>query len=258
MAQSLKEKTATFATIETECHLVQIGREMLGAEAMPRSNDAALEQGERGFHRVRMNIAVNVYSGFVLNSHDYLNIFAHCVADVLGESSGFHVLSMEKPQIAAALPDTYNDLLFTVAVSGLAVSSLTCADVGFVHFDSSIHHGAFYFLHGSTNPVTEIPRCLIADSERALHLICRESLPGLNKQQDGGEPSCQWKMRVVENSSGSDREVIFALGTIELLIGSDPRNSFAPATRAHYAFRPAELNQHFPASFVCVEQSLYV
>lgn len=44
MAQGIKEQVGTIPTVKAEAHLVQVGLQMLGAEAMPRSNDAALEK----------------------------------------------------------------------------------------------------------------------------------------------------------------------------------------------------------------------
>src|SRR5450432_4163053 len=47
VAQRIKEKRMRLATIKSERHFVQVGREMLWTDAVPRSNDAALEQRER-------------------------------------------------------------------------------------------------------------------------------------------------------------------------------------------------------------------
>src|SRR5229473_1289187 len=52
VSKRVEEQRMTLATIEAERHFVQIGRQMLGADAMPRADDSALEQRERGFNRV--------------------------------------------------------------------------------------------------------------------------------------------------------------------------------------------------------------
>src|ERR1039458_4670943 len=71
MAECIKEQRMTLATIESERHLVQIGREMLGADAMPRSYDAALEQREcrvNGIVRDHKTVLVpDVLFGAVVN-----------------------------------------------------------------------------------------------------------------------------------------------------------------------------------------------
>lgn len=60
MTQGIYEKVRILAAVESECHLVQIGCEMFCADLMPRSNNAVLQQGESGFHSVRVNVAVHV------------------------------------------------------------------------------------------------------------------------------------------------------------------------------------------------------
>jgi len=48
MTQSVNKQIGILATIEAERHLIQVGREMLGAYLVPRSHDAALQQREGG------------------------------------------------------------------------------------------------------------------------------------------------------------------------------------------------------------------
>jgi hypothetical protein len=40
-------------------------------------------------------------------------------------------------------------------------AAILTADVGFVHFDGTVKHGLFYFFHGSTDAMTEIPSRLV-------------------------------------------------------------------------------------------------
>ena len=65
-------------------------------------------------------------------------------------------------------------------------------------------------------------------------------------------------MRVIENCSSSDGEVIFTLGAVELLVSFDPRNTLTVATRAFYPVRPAQLGQNFPAPIIRIEQPLNI
>ena len=46
--------------IEAERHFFKVGREMLCADMMPSSHDAALQKRERGFDRVRVGVALDV------------------------------------------------------------------------------------------------------------------------------------------------------------------------------------------------------
>ena len=60
MAQGVNEKISVLPAIEAELHFVQVCGKMLRADLVPRSNDAAFQQRECGFHGVRVNVAVNV------------------------------------------------------------------------------------------------------------------------------------------------------------------------------------------------------
>ena len=135
---------------------------MLGADSMPRSDNAALEEGERRFDGVRVNVSVNVDLRFVLYPscadpsrrqcflnrgrvgvqfirYDDVHVLAHVLADVLRQCAGFHILSMEESQIATALPDADYDLFFG-SVPSNARPFFSLANVGFVHLDSAIQH----------------------------------------------------------------------------------------------------------------------
>jgi hypothetical protein len=60
MTQGIQKQGWRLPAIEAELHFGKIGREMVRADLVPRSNDAALEQGECGFNRVGINIPANV------------------------------------------------------------------------------------------------------------------------------------------------------------------------------------------------------
>jgi hypothetical protein len=62
MAQSIEKQIRPLAAIEPKSHFVATGREMLRADVVPRSDDAALEEPECGFDGVSMNVTVNVHT----------------------------------------------------------------------------------------------------------------------------------------------------------------------------------------------------
>ena len=71
MPQRIDEQIGPIAAIESEFHFFEVGREMLWADSMPCSHDAALEKRERSFNGVRMNVSHDVdfsavIDGFVL------------------------------------------------------------------------------------------------------------------------------------------------------------------------------------------------
>jgi hypothetical protein len=59
-AERQREESGVFPLIKPEAHFVAVGRKMLGADAVPRADDPALQQGECGFHGIGMDVALNV------------------------------------------------------------------------------------------------------------------------------------------------------------------------------------------------------
>src|SRR5580692_12795368 len=174
MAQGIQEQRWRLPAIEAEGHFIQVGCEMLCTDAVPRSDDAPLEQRKGRFHGVRVNVAVNIDVAFVpdrfmlldiaspthrvwiggpfIGDH-HVNIFADVFADVLCECCALSILGVEEPEITVALAKADNDFLFGSATANTS-TTLATADIGFVHFDRTVHHGAFYFAHGCTNAMT--------------------------------------------------------------------------------------------------------
>jgi len=59
---SVTEQKRVLAIVETPRHFVEIGRKMLCTHTMPRSDDAAFQQGKCGFYRVRGQITDGINS----------------------------------------------------------------------------------------------------------------------------------------------------------------------------------------------------
>lgn len=220
------------AVIEAPCHFVKVGREMLGGDAMPSPHDAALEKRERRLNRIRVNVAPRIFfcamvdslvlilrdAGFlhgpgvygVLIRHNHVYIVANVLFDVLCERACLDIGSMEEPKIAAALTDS-NYWLFGFLASIDAPSNFLSANIGFVHLDR-----ASQFLkrqiggHCVTDAVTEIPRRPVVDSQHPMELVRRHPFLGLAKHIDSKEPLSKWKVRVMEDRSRRDGELVAA------------------------------------------------
>jgi hypothetical protein len=279
MTQGIQEQRAALPAIKPERHFVQIGGEMLCANAMPRSHDPALQERECGFYGIRVYFALHVNLATVIDSfvlclgnsgflhrewvgteivrHDYINIFGDILANVSGESSGFHIPCVKESEIAATLPNADYDFFVSSAPTNASAFMLS-PDIGFVHFDCAIKHRFVSLTHSGPNAMAQVPSGFVADSDSALHLIRREAFAGFHEQEYRCEPSSQGQVGIVENRTSSDGEVIFALSTIELLVSLDPRYACAVASGTLDAIRPTQLNQNFPASFVGIEQALNI
>src|SRR2546427_3346317 len=200
MSQGVQEEIGILPAIEAECHFVQVGCKMLCADAMPRSDNPALQEREGVLDRICMHFALNINLGFVLDSL-MLSLCYSCFGDCIGVNrmlignQNVHVLTdvfsnvlrnrtllnigcMEETKIAITLPDADDDLLCVVSESRFALASVQlAADIGFIHFNRTVQHGLIYFLHSSTDAMAKIPRGFVAPySERSLDLIGRHSL----------------------------------------------------------------------------------
>ena len=132
MTQGINEQIGAIPAIEAELHLVQIGREMLRADLVPRSHDAALQQGECGFDGVRRNasailiadvftcamvddlmffFADSVLIGGETIRNKHVNVGTDVLSDVLCQCSALGIFGVEEPQIAIALAKADDDFL---------------------------------------------------------------------------------------------------------------------------------------------------
>jgi len=281
VAQGVDEQIGIVPAVKPELHFVQVGLQMLRAEAMPRSHKAALEQRERGFDGVRVDVAVNVNAVLVPNrfvlfpvnpgfnhglrignqfiGDDYVYVGADVLLDVLRQRSTLGIFGMEETEIATALPNSDYDLLVGSA-SSFAARAVNSTDVGFVHFDSTVQHRPLDLGHRSTYAMAEIPcglvRTLVITPKGALELQRAHALLGFAEQQRSGKPNRERQVGIVEDCPRRDREVIFALGTVELFVSLNPRDARAVASRTLDAIGPAQLGERFPAFRVGVEQVL--
>src|SRR2546429_2006887 len=133
MTQGIQKQIGILPAVEAECHLIQVGGEGLCADPVPRPDDAALQERECVFHRVRVNVALNVDFSLVPDSlmlhgwdsgfghrvrvgwmfvrHDYVHIGANVLPDVLSYRPSPDIACMKKTRFAAALTDADYDLL---------------------------------------------------------------------------------------------------------------------------------------------------
>lgn len=276
MAQCIQEQVRILPAIKPESHFVQVGREMLCRDAMPCSDDAALQERESILDRVCMDVAVNVDLGLVFDrfvllgqresfhgrgvcvkfiGHDHVNIGTHVFSNELRQGAGLRILRVEEPQVAATLPDTDYDLLGAFPESRLALmAALYSADIGLIYFDGAVHHGALCFLHCCSDAMAEIPCGFVAHSERALDLVGAHALACFAEEQGSEKPFLQRQMRIVKDRAGRDAELVVAFLAIEQLLGRRQLGHWTFASQALNSVWPAEAHKKFAAFFVGIEQ----
>ena len=267
MAQCINEQIGTIPAIEAKFHLFKIRSEMLGTQTVPCSHDAALEQRERGFDGVRVNIAHDIDAGTVVNflvvcplglphggivrgcviGEDYFHVLGDIFADVLCESSALCIVGVEEAEIAIALADADNHFL-VVVLCDVTLAAHHAADVGNVHFDFAIEHRLVRLRHRVPDAMAEIPCCLVtSDSKGALNLAGRNSFLRLAEKESRHEPTHKRQMRIVEDSaSGHAKLVLTVFAVEEMLFGFEQRD-WPLTTQATWPFREAQPGEQFAA-----------
>ena len=134
MLQRFEKQGFGIAAIKPESHFLKVGGKMLCRDLMPRTNDAALEQRERGLDAVRGDIAVHVdaviwltvlccresvqpspvRAGYAVNSSVIITSTSSLTFSLMyfARVPDFRILSFEKSQFAAALLDAEDGLFF--------------------------------------------------------------------------------------------------------------------------------------------------
>ena len=280
MTQGIQKQRAALPAIEPERHFVQVSREVLGGNAVPRSDYASLQERERVLNGIGMNIAINIDLGLMLDGlvfvgqgqslhcgrvgcefigHDYVNIRANIVADELRQSSALGILGMEETEFSAALPNADDYLLGGFAESRFVlVTTLNAANIGFVNFDSTIQHRAIYFLHGRTDAMAEVPSGFVAHAKSTFDLVCAHALACFTEQQCGKKPLLEGQVGVIEDRAGCNAKLIVAIIAVkELLLGGEFDGRLL-ATWALNPIGPAQAHEQFAAFVVGVEKVHYI
>lgn len=278
MTQGIDKQIRAVSAIEAELHFFEVGREMLCADAVPRSSNPALEQREGRLNGVGVDVAHDVHAGTVINffvirplslahrgfvrgcvvGENDFHILTDILADVSGERSAFRIVRVEEAEIAVALADADNHFL-VVEFSDLPLVAIPAADIGHVHLDFAVEHGLVGLRHCVPDTVAEIPRRLVAsDSERALNLAGRNSLFRFAEEECCDKPLDEREMRIVEYRASSDGKLVVAVFAVEQLLLGLQFNRWSLATDALWAFRPAETGQELAALIVSTERSMYI
>lgn len=278
MTQSVEKQIRIVPAIESELHLFQVGREMLGANSVPRSHDAALEKRERGLNGIGVNISHDVYAGTVVDflvltyslsfthrgfirggviGEDYFHVLGDVLADVLCQRARLCIVRVKESQIAVALANANHDFL-VVEFPDLPFAAIPAADIGNVHLDFAIQHWLVSLRHRMPDAVTEVPRGFITHSNRALDLQGGHSLLRFAEKVRREKPLGEWKMRIVKHGAGCNRKLVVTVFAVEeLLIGVELDHG-AFAAQALRAFREAQADKQFTALIFGAEQGVYI
>src|SRR5258708_4773795 len=228
---------------------------MLRRDFMPCAHNAALEKRESRFHSVCVNVAMNVLLGVIDSlvdlflhviecpridgrfiGHNHFDVASNVGVDNFAHRSRPRIGSANQAEIAVALPDADNHLRGVLGTP----TTLFASHVGFIYFDSAAQGFRRYVQHGRTDAMAEVPRCFIADSKLALHLIGRHALARFAKQVGRKKPLPQRQVRIMEYGLSRYAKLMRAVIANKLIALEDAVDLARAAFKALYAVLPAE------------------
>jgi len=201
---------------------------MLLADLMVGTHDRPLEQAPDAFNGVGMHLAphpflLGVIDGQMLRimiadalvRHPFIrnDLFRVGRCELLNEATKLlsgSVRNDAHPHITATLNDACNNGFIGEVVAAPAPAYLLSTDEGFIRFDRSFKQLRGGLRHSGTDTMTEIPRGLVGHTDHALHLVGGNALFGFDGQVDRHKPFLQGQVRIVEDRSCRDRELVAA------------------------------------------------
>ena len=228
---------------------------MLRRDFMPRAENAALEKRESRFHGVCVHIAMNIFPRVIdrlvdfflhvierpridgrLVSHNHFDVRSDVGIDNLPHRGRPCIRSANQSEIAIALPDANNYLLGILRTP----AALFPRYVRLIYFDRAAQRFWRYVQHGRTDAMAEIPRCLVAHSKLALHLVGRHAFARLTEQIGRKKPLPEREMRVVEDGLCGYAKLVRAVIANKLIALENTVDLARAAFEALYAVLPAE------------------
>lgn len=201
---------------------------MLHANFMPRSYDTALEQAEGRLDCVGRDahafLVAYIFFGMVVYGlvlaailrrvevvdgrfigHDNVAGLVHVASNDVVDRLVVDLVSVDEVQVTTSFANADHRSLVTPPLGTLGFP----ADVHLINFDrpGKLMVG---FGHRGPDTMAQIPRRLIADSERALDLVRRHPLAALAEQVGAQKPLPEVQMGIVEDRSCSDGELVMA------------------------------------------------
>ncbi len=239
---------------------------MLHADLVVSTDDRPLQQAPDALNPVRMDIPTNPFLFRVIDALvagirignslvggklvgvDRLCLGISVIRDELVKRGLVRVGDDLQANLPLPLDGSDRDGLVTTVAA--AHAARLAAHISLVNLHDALQKFTVGVPHGRADTVAEVPRRLIGDVERALHLEGTDAFLALGHQVDRQKPLGQRKVCVVKNRARRNRKVIVAPVAVELLAGRDFRDDGAVAARAANASRPAKSGKPFAALVV--------
>ncbi len=263
------EDVRVVSVVVPEFELGNVQRQILSAHLVEAAHDAALQQRPETIDGLRMNDAVDVLSGRVVDGavvknvvqrvvggvfvgRDQANLLGHGLTDEGIQRRGIGAGDDACNHITLSADGADNDCLASAAGSrsafvGMAVLVLA-ADVGFIDLDNAHELAEFGISKAGANTVRHIERGFIgAETHHAMDLERGNTFLAGQHQIDDLEPNVHGLIRVLKDRADQHGEPIAALVAFVTLpvkrSGLYHIHVIVVAARAANASRPAPSGQ---------------
>lgn len=280
----LSEDIRVHAVIVPPREFGNVKREILPADLVEGSHDAALEDAPEALNRVSMDGTDNIVFGLMPNGMMWVifgqvpirgmfvggkqgTLVGDDFADEPLESFGSRILDHAGNHIAATLRSAdHYELVGHLATAETAfLIPMTVfvlpANVGFVNFDHADQFAKLRVRQGDTDAVRHVERRFVrAETHGPVNLVRGNAFLAGQHDVDHAKPVAQTDVRVLENGSDQHREPIAVRAAFLTLPMEGARPQLIAvrraATRAIDAFRKAVMREISLAS-VIVRESLF-
>jgi hypothetical protein len=260
------------AIVVAEGLLIKVAEEMKWLNADVGAMQSALEQAPEVFHRVRVNVLVDVLDSVIDNRMLKVAFESVVRLQFISENRAASLYMLAhlflkfmlaaiihdlQANIAAAFYHTHDSrLVFAARARDLARTNVLvhvprfAADKSFVDLNFAAELVKSSFLHRQTNAVEHEPSCLLCDAKAAMEFVATDSVLATDNQPRGGQPLLKRNRRVFKNGAGLQgkrRAFMFAVA-FPYACFCQPRHVVRSTLLAfHYAIGPAEFHHELPA-----------
>src|SRR5680860_3594 len=199
---------------------------MLCADLMVGAGNSTLEKAPDVLNAVRMGIPTYVLLNAVVNR--LMACVVICKAVIRSPVIGIDNFSIRRDMLLNEGIQRFTVTAFYNLKANLTAAFYNANDDGFIafvatpfafnfsanpsliNFNATSKRRLRNFAHGGADSMAEIPCCFVRHAERALNLISRYAFPGFRHHVNGQKPFPQRKMTIMEDRTGSYRELIAA------------------------------------------------
>jgi len=230
--------------------------QVLGGYSVIDTDNRPLKQTPEILHAHCMDVSVDeglgVTDGFMFSAFGGFLVALEFVGDKQfstdtdksveerGERIGFEVLDDLGCDVTASLLEPYDDLLAGRTTTTLS-AGLLATDVSIIGFDDTAElvFEPIPWPHGLSYLHTDTPGGFVGDSQGSLKLFGADPLLVVTHKPDGGKPFLKGCSATMEDSAGSDGELIGTVAATPYLAGGNPIGLRGAATRTVNAIGPA-------------------